>query len=168
MKLKLIRNPETLRDKEQEDAFEKTMNTSLYFFMNKKISKIDSWNIFNIKKLIKNLDEKTEIIIEFSKWNKNVELLFEQTNSQLGEIEELSKENKNIFIEKNIIEIHNYIKEIADDKNKKMQLLLFLVELVSDERITNLTNLVLNKGISTIDFALESTIPILLMEKKNE
>lgn len=42
MKLKLIRNLNSQRNKEQEDSFALTMNVALYFDINKVLQKIDA------------------------------------------------------------------------------------------------------------------------------
>lgn len=169
MKIKLIRNLNTIRNKEQEDSFELTMNLSLFFDSNKTLSKIDGWSFSNVKRLVRVIEPDTELTIEFDKWNDNVDYIFTNINPEINTLNEVEDNIKMVFINRDIKAMHEYILSIKEDKNKKFELLLFLSELIKNNaEIINLINIIINKGISTIDLAIDSILPLLIMEEVNE
>ncbi len=173
MKINLIRNIETQRDKEQEDSFEETMNLALYFNINKKITKIDGWKNINIKKLVanilENVSEGSEIDIEFSKWNDNIDYIFENLKHELNVINYLNlDENIQISLRKrDFLTIHNYLSEIKDDKNLKLEFLFSVAETLENNlEAMFIINEFINNGISTIDVAIDSILPLLFLQEE--
>ena len=169
MTIKLLRNLDTKRNKEQEDEFSQTMNPTLFFDANKTIEKIDGWKYSNIKKLIENIKFIKEIVIEYSKWNKNIELISSTIVIKNLNSYELTKDEKQIFIDRDLIKIHEWIEVNKNNKNKQFKALLLIVEITNNNyKILEVINSVVNNGISTISFALDFSIPLLLMKGKNE
>ncbi len=166
MKLNLIRNLDTQRNKEQEDSFSETMNLALYFDINKSISKVDGWKLANIKKLVKSLNElDKEVDIEFSKWNKEVDYLFNNAKFNLIQFQNPSEKITNSLRNCDYYEIHNYLKEISDDKNLKLEFLFTVAEHIkNNSEATLIINEFINKGISTIDVAIDVILPLLFIE----
>ncbi len=166
MKINLIRNLNTKRDKEQEDSFEVTMNLALYFDINKKIEKIDGWRMANVKKLVNSIDSvNDELDIEFSKWDDNVEYIFNNAKVNLIQYNEIDVKITNSLRNCDLITIHNYLKEIADDKNLKMEFLFAIADqLRNNIDAILIINEFVNNGISTLDVAIDSILPLLLLE----
>ncbi len=167
MKIKLIRNLNSQRDKEQEDSFSETMNLALYFDINKTINKVDGWKLANIKKLVKNIHESnTDIDIEFTKWDDNVEYIFDNLEVDLIQFHQLDEKILNSLKQHDYLTIHNYINEIKDDKNLKLEFLLSIAEeLKGNVDASIIINEFINKGISTIDVAIDTILPLLLLEE---
>ncbi len=167
MKINLIRNLNTKRNKEQEDSFEATMNLALYFDINKKIEKVDGWRMANIKRLVNSLPEvESEIDIEFSKWDDNVEYIFNNLKVNLIQYYEIDDKIINSLRNYDLITIHNYLKEIADDKNLKMEFLFAIADqLRNNIDAILIINEFVNNGISTLDVAIDSILPLLLLEE---
>ncbi len=168
--IKLIRNLETKRNKEQEESFEENMNSSLYFSSNKLINKIDGWKISNIKNLIKviNKENNLNLEIEFSSWNKNLINLHKELKVEIINPKELDAININSFIERDIYSIHNLIKEAKENKNLKLAILITMAEIIGDEKSMEIANMSINESIPTLDVAIDSLLPKLLMGEKNE
>ncbi len=165
MKINLIRNLDTQRDKEQEDSFEKTMNPALYFDMHKKITKVDGWKITNVKRLVESIDESsTDIDVEFSKWNDNTEYIFSNSGVNLIHFHEPSEKLTNSLRNCDLFYIHDYLKEIKDDKNLKLEFLFTVAEeLKGDLNAVYIINEFINNGISTIDVAIDTILPLLML-----
>ncbi len=169
MKVRLIRNLETERDKNQEITFEQMLNLDLYFDINNLISKIDGWKISNIKKLTKSLSDNSnrKIDIEFSKWNENIEFLFSNLNIELiltkKTGENLLKENFETCCIENV---HNLLKKMKDDKNLKLEFLYEITRHFKNDGVDRLIiiNEFINNGLSTIDVAIEIAISLWLFE----
>ncbi len=170
MKINLIRNLNTQRNKEQEDSFENTMNLALYFNINPKIEKVDGWKLSNIKRLVIALGStESEIDIEFSRWNESVEYIF--SNLKINLIQHQQTPEKILISIRNraYSDIYNYMKEIKDDKNLKLELLLSIAEeLKGNPNSIMIINEFINNGISTIDIAIDTIIPLLFIDNKVE
>jgi len=167
--VKLIRNLETEKNKEQEDSFENSLNLILFFDTNKIIQKIESWNITNIKRICSNEDVLNNVIFEYSKWNSNVQYLINNIKI-VNEFEtyKMSKDDKEPFLNKNIKGIHQWIKN-NKEKEKQFALLLFIaLETKNNKKIINVINNVLNNGISNLEFAIDFILPLFLIGDKNE
>ncbi len=167
MSVKLLRNLDTNRNKEQEDEFAQTMNLPLYFDTHKTIEKFDGWKYSNAKKLSKNTTFLKDIVIEYSKWNKNIELIFSCfIENKIGKFE-LTKEEKEIFKNRDIVKIHEWVNNNLEDKNNQFKALLYISEIINNnQKIITLINKVINEGISIISFALDFTIPLLFIKEK--
>ena len=167
--IKLIRNLETERNKEQEDAFEASLNLDLFFSSNKLIQKIEAWNITNIKRICANEELLNDVVFEYSKWNNIIQYLIENLKV-INEFEtyKMSEEDKKPFLDKNVKAMHEWIKN-NKEKDKQFALLLFLaLETKNNKKIINVINNVVNNGISNLEFAIDFILPIFLMEGKNE
>lgn len=166
MKINLIRDLETKRNKEQEDSFETTMNLALYFDINKEIQKVDGWKFSNVKKLVNSFDEtEKEIDIFFSKWNDVVEYIFQNTEVNLIQFVKPNENITNSLRNCDILGIHNYLKEINEDKNLKLEFLFSIANhLKNNVQATLIINDFINKGISTIDVAIDCILPLLLIQ----
>ena len=159
----LVRDLETPRDKEQETAFESSLNFSLFKDTNKRIHKIDSWNFSNLKKFVNNLEKKKIIItLEFSRWNRNIEYIFSKLETNITETIKLPEKTRDIFRERDIIGIHNAILKAKDDKNMKMSILLLMAEIIGDDFSMKITNKSLNTNIPTLDITIDSLLPRLI------
>ena len=169
MKVKIIRDLTTERNKEQEDSFANTMNLALYFDTNKSIDKFDGWSFSNAKKLTNYISEETIINIYYSKWNQNIEYLYKELKptSELM-IEDLCEEINNAFRNKDIEKIHEIIKESDDNLNIKLSLLILIAEVTNSEKVINIINKVINNGVLTPQSALDMVLPILLIGGENE
>ena len=132
MSIKLNRNLETKRDKEQEEEFSQSMNLGLFFDANKIISKIDGWKYSNIKKFVKNISFSKDLIVEYSNWNKNIELITLKIITGSVNHFKLTPEEKIIFRERDIIKIHEWLENNKDNKNKQFEALLFIVEITNN------------------------------------
>lgn len=166
MKIKLLRNLDAKRNSEQEDEFEKTMNPSLFFDANRTMNKIDSWKYSNVKKLLENTSFfKKEIVLEYSNWNKNIELISSSLIMVEGEDSgDLTNEEKEIFLDKNAIELQDWVTANVDNKNKQFKALLFIAEITNNNyKIIDVINKVVNEGVSTLSFAIDFSIPLLLI-----
>lgn len=166
MKIKLLRNLDAKRNSEQEDEFEKTMNLSLFFDANRTMNKIDSWKYSNVKKLLENTSFfKKEIVLEYSNWNKNIELISSSLIMVEGEDSgDLTNEEKEIFLDKNAIELQDWVTANVDNKNKQFKALLFIAEITNNNyKIIDVINKVVNEGVSTLSFAIDFSIPLLLI-----
>ncbi len=170
MRINLIRNLNTKKDKNQELFFENALNFDLFFDVNKKIVGIDEWKFSNVKKIVnllidsRNLNLKIEF--EFSKWNQNVSFILSFAHANLINLNELTQDEIKPFLLKDLYKMHNFILEIQSDKNKQMGLLLFLSRhLKSNEVALKVVDLVVNKGISQIDTAISILFPLFLKEK---
>ncbi len=170
MKVKLIRNLNSNRNKEQEDSFEQTMNLALYFDINKTINKVDGWKISNIKKLIRASSEiNSTIDIEFTKWNEQVELITNELNYELIEHFKLEEDIKFSLRNGEYNRVYEYLKTIKDDKNLKVEFLYYVASIIkNDNRAALIINDFVNGGISTLDVAIDSILPLLMMEDNNE
>ncbi|BDU67354.1 MAG: hypothetical protein TYPL_0070 [Candidatus Tyloplasma litorale] len=166
MKIKLIRNLETKRNKEQEDSFVLTMNFNLYFDINKTINKIDGWKKANVQKIVDVLNEKIdekEIEIEYSSWNDNLEYLKNNAKIQMDFSKSENNELEEVFNNLNIIKIHEYLLKIKNDKNLKYEFLLKIIEELKDnKKAIEIANVFLNERISTLDLAIELLMPLLI------
>ncbi len=170
MKINLVRNLNTNRDKEQEDSFENTMNFALYFDINKTIYKIDGWKLSNVRRLLENINESsTTIDIEFSKWDDNVELLYNSKVVSLIQIFDPSENLINSLRNRAFPEMYEYLKEIKEDKNLKMEFLFTVAnELKNNLDAVTIINEFVNNGISTLDVAIDAILPLLILEEENE
>ena len=171
MEIVLNRNLNSKKDVLQEEDFSQTMNFNLFFNSNKIIAKVDSWKYSNVKSLLKEIKRNiapSEIILEYSNWNKNIEFLFTTINTKDGEVfEDLSYEEKEIFLNRDSIKIHDWIKQNIDNKNKQFKALLFICELTNNNyKVIDAINNVVNNGISTIMFAIDFTLPLLFVKEK--
>ncbi len=168
--IKLIRNLDSNRDKEQEDSFIQTMNHTLFFDSHKTITKIDSWKISNIKKMIDVIksEEIKNLHIEFTLWNKNLVLLKNELNLEIIEPKAMKDINKKVFVDKDIVGIHKLINVSKDDKNMKMAILITMYELIGDEDSMTLINNSINKNIPSLDIAIDSLLPKFLTGDNNE
>lgn len=168
MKLKLIRNPNTKRNKDQEDSFETMLNLQLFFDSEKKLFKFDSWNIKNVKKLIKNKSFiKDDFAIEYESWNENISLLARsfEIKHDLSHIQ-LDKESKNIFLKGSITEIHHWL-EVNADYDKRFSLLLFILETINDKKMIEIINIGINTNVISINSLIDIVLPFLLKGKRN-
>lgn len=170
MKVNLIRNLESQRNKEQEDSFNETMNTALYFDINKTISKVDGWKISNIKKLVNSINKSdVNIDIEFTKWNESVEYIYSNIETNLVELKVDNEIIANSLRNRDFKAIHEHLNSISEDKNKKMEFLLELVsELKQNPEATMILNEFINKNISTLDVAIDVLLPLLFDRGNNE
>ncbi len=170
MKINLVRNLNTNRDKEQEDSFENTMNFALYFDINKTIFKIDGWKLSNVRRLLENIKESsTTIDIEFSKWEDNVELLYNSKVVNLIQIFDPSENLINSLRNHAFPDIYEYLKEIKEDKNLKMEFLFTAAnQLKNNLDAVTIINEFVNNGISTLDVAIDAILPLLILEDDNE
>ncbi len=170
MKVNLVRNLESQRNKEQEDSFNETMNTALYFDINKTIYKVDGWKLSNVKKLVNSIN-KTEgnLDIEFTKWNEVIEYIYKNSEVNLVELDCNDETITNSLRNRDFNSIHEHLKTISEDKNKKMEFLLSLVsELKNEPKATSILNKFINKNISTIDVAIDVLLPLLFDRRNNE
>ncbi len=170
MKINLIRNLDTQRDKEQEDSFETTMNPALYFDIHKKITKVDGWKKTNVKRLVEKLDESsTDIDVEFSKWNDNVEYISLNSEVNLIHFHNPSEKLTNSLRNCDLIYIHEYLSEIKEDKNLKLEFLFTVAEeLKGNSQAIHIINEFVNNGLSTIDVAIDTILPLLIIRSNND
>ena len=169
MSIKLNRNLETKRNKEQEEEFNQSMNLGLFFDANKIITKIDGWKYCNIKKFVKNINFLNDSIVEYSNWNKNIELITSKIITGSVNRFELTQEEKTIFKDRDIVKIHEWLETYKDNKNKQFEALLFIVEITNNNHnILKEINDVVNNRLSTLTFALDFSIPLLFMNLKEE
>lgn len=166
MKINLIRNLNSQRNKEQEDSFEQTMNYALYFNINPVITKIDGWKLSNVKQLVKYLPEaQNDVSIEFTKWDEKTEYIIDAINVNLSHQIQGSDEITNSIRNRDYNEIHSYIKEIGDDKNLKLGLLLTIAnELKDNPEVVYIIDTFVNNGVSTLDVAIDAILPLLMVE----
>lgn len=169
MNIKLIRDLNTERNKEQEDSFEKSMNLALYFDLNKSIDKFDGWKFSNVKRFTRNLNNDIVLNIYYSKWNENVKYLFDEIKpeSELM-IENLSEDIIEAFKNREVVKIHDAIRNSDDNPNMKFALLLLMAEVTSDEQVIDIINRVINGGITNPQMAIDMILPKLLMGGKDE
>lgn len=179
MNVNLIRDLDTKRDKEQEDSFVETMNFDFYFVDNKVINKIELWKLGNVKKLIKALKELAitkehdpdySIDIYYSAWGENTELLI-NSGLLINKFvkEELTQEQKDIILSKDINAIHALVKEIQDFNNLKLSFIETITPLLKDNKdFIRLANAIINNKLSTIDIAVDNALNILIMEEYYE
>lgn len=170
MKINLIRNLETARNKEQEDSFENTMNFALYFTINKSISKIDGWKLSNVKNLVKQIEkENITVDIEYSKWEENTDYILTNAKPNLIQKYKLDENIQNSIRNCALTAIHKYLVEIKEDKNLKLEFLLGVAnEIKNNNEAILIINQFINNGISTIDLAIDCILPLLIKEKQNE
>lgn len=169
MKISLLRDLTTERNKEQEESFENTMNPIFYFDFNKTIDKVDGWSFSNVKKLVKNIPIEKEIIIYYSKWNQNVNYIYKTIKPNTSfEVEKLNDETKKIFIDRDMIEVFDVIKKTDENPNMKMAILLLIAEITNSELVIEIINRVVNGGILSLQMAIDMVIPILIKGDSNE
>lgn len=169
MKIRLIRNLETARNKEQEDSFNETMNHALYFDINKTINKVDAWKLSSVKKLVDKFDPSIELDIEFASWTPSVEYIFENSNIELIEYFNIDEKITNSLRKRDFLEIQNYLLSIKEDKNKKLEFLFAMAsELKNEKEVPHIINKFINGGISTIDLAIDVILPLLFIGEGHE
>ncbi len=169
MKIRLIRNLETARNKEQEDSFNETMNHALYFDINKTITKVDAWKLASVKKLVDKLDHNNELDIEFASWTPSVEYIFENSNIELIEYFNIDENITNSLRKRDYLSIQKYVNSIKDDKNKKVEFLFAMAsELKEEKEVPYIINKFINGGISTIDLVIDVILPLLFIGDKHE
>lgn len=169
MKISLLRDLTTERNKEQEESFENTMNPIFYFDFNKTIDKVDGWSFSNVKKLVKNIPIEKEIIIYYSKWNQNVNYIYKTIKPNTSfEVEKLNDETKKIFIDRDMIKVFDVIKKADENPNMKMAILLLIAEITNSELVIEIINRVVNGGILSLQMAIDMVIPILIKGDSNE
>ncbi len=165
MKINLIRNLNTERNKEQEDSFKDTMNLALYFDINNQLTKIDGWKLSNIKRLVSKINEsEKDIDIEFSKWNENVQYIHSNLKVNLIQFNNIDENITISLRNRDIKSIHNYLEQIKEDKNLKLEFMFAIADILKTDQAVAIINEFINNGISTIDVAIDLLLPLLLME----
>ncbi len=166
MQIKLRRNLNSERNKEQEDFFENTMNNDLFFSNEKLISKVDSWSFANVKKLVEAINNTQEINLtfEFKIWNSNVDYL--KNNLKQTEIDEsliqLRQEEKQLVSDSNIKQISKLLKENSEDENYKFAFLIAILEKVGKENKSLLNAIeIIDSGLATVDETIRMLMPLL-------
>lgn len=148
--IKLIRDFNSKKDKEQEERFLNTNNIDLFFATEKYINEIDQWSLVAVRKLIDKMDEikQNELIIYYSKWNKVIEEIYHSPYVEVESIEyELNKEFLSLLEKKDIFKIRESI-EIMSNEDLNFTILSMLSLFKDEKKILYLVNESINNNTS--------------------
>lgn len=96
-------------------------------------------------------------------------MLFNNLNCDLIQHFTLDDKIKNSIRNCDYKTIYSYLEEIRDDKNLKVEFLYYVAEVVkTNVNVSNIINEFVNKGISTLDVAIDSIMPLLFTGGLNE
>ena len=161
--MKLIRDFESKKDKNQEERFQNTENFSLFFSTEKEIQGFDQWLPKNVKKFISLSQKSLENKIFFSKWNSNIEEFYQ--SNKISDIEV-----KEIIFDNNLYEIEIFnIDKLINEKTQEqlLDISFFLWNKLDDlEKVSSI--FLINKAINTQLLSMKQLLIYLFLKGDND
>ncbi len=163
--IKLIRNFETKKEKEQELHLLETNNIDLFFSIEQKIEEIDQWSIKAVRKLMNNISHHNDMIFYYKKWNKTIDEISKSPNIEIIDYDFVFNDDFITLLKtSDVFKLRKTIDEMSDQEICSAILSIFTI-IRHKENLFKQINNAINTNITTSKKLLNLFVFKYIMEK---